>query len=188
MKHDTTHEKAKDKTGEGNRFLRGTGARRLAKYISRETNIRARDRLIACRMYKEGTRIRDIAARTHRNYSAIRAWLTRVSENGLGDRYDAYRGAPCRLDEGQREQLVSDIEAGPEKCGFDTALWTSKTVRIHIRRRFGVDYSIRGVQDLLPRIGLSWKKARPRHPKSASKTAQKAFKKKPGGRYAGTPR
>jgi len=180
--------KQKTRLGRGTEFLKGTGVRRLDRYIGRETNVRARDRLIECRMYKEGTRIRDIAARMHRNYSAIRAWLTRVGENGLGDRYDAYRGAPCRLDKTQREQLVSDIEAGPEKCGFETTLWTSKLVRIHIRRRFGVDYSIRGVQDLLPRIGLSWKKARPMHPKSASKAAQKAFKKKPGGRYAGTPR
>jgi len=180
--------KQKTRLRRGTEFLKGTGVKRLAKYISQETNIRARDRLIACRMYKEGIKIRDIAARMHRNYSTIREWLTRVSENGLGDRYDAYRGAPCWLDEGEREKLVSDIEAGPEKCGFDTALWTSKTVRIHIKRKFGVDYSIRGVQDLLPRIGLSWKKARPRHPESASKTAQKAFKKKLGGWYASTPR
>jgi len=144
----------------GTGFLRGTGVGRLDRHIGRETNVRARDRLIACRMYKEGLTIRDIAARMRRNYSTVREWLTRVSENGLGDRYDACRGSPCRLDGGRREQLVSDIGAGPERCGFETVLWTSKLVRIHIRRRFGVDYSVRGVHDLLPRIGLSWKKAR----------------------------
>jgi len=173
----------------GSDFLGNMSASYLKKCHAKEKDPGARDRLMACILYKKGLSIRDMGKFLNRCYSTVREWLLRIRDGGLRNRHDQRReGRACMLDARQKRQLVSDIEAGPEKCGFDTALWTSKTVRIHIKRKFGVDYSIRGVQDLLPRIGLSWTKARPAHPKSASKTAQKAFKKKPGGRYASTPR
>jgi len=179
--------KQKPRLESGSDFLRNMSVPYLKEFHAKERDPKARDRLTACILYKQGLSIRGIADEMGRCYSIIREWLLRIRDGGLRSRHDLRReGRACMLDAGQTRQLVADIEAGPERCGFETALWTSRMVRIHIRRRFGVDYSLRGVQDLLPRIGMSWTKARPRHPKSASKAAQKAFKKKPGGWYGNT--
>jgi len=171
----------------GSDFLKNMSASYLKKCHAREKDPKARDRLMACILYKKGLSIRDIGKFLNRCYSTVREWLLRIRDGGLRNRHDQRKeGRACMLDARQKRQLVSDIEAGPERCGFETVLWTAKMIRNHIERRFGVDYSVRGVQDLLRRIGMSWTKARPTHPKSASKTAQRAFKKKPSGWYENT--
>ena len=50
-------------------------------------------------------------------------------------------------------------------------------VKHHIEKKFGVEYSRGGARLLLKRLGFSWKKARPTHPKAASKRQQKQFMK-----------
>ena len=51
-------------------------------------------------------------------------------------------------------------------------------VIIHVRNKFGVEYKSSGMEDLLHRIGFSWRKARPQHPKAASEEEKMKFKKK----------
>jgi len=51
----------------------------------------------------------------------------------------------------------------------------------HVRRRFGVEYRTVSMYDILHRLGFSWRKPRPKHPKSASESAKRAFKKKRAG-------
>ena len=145
----------------------------------RETDPKARDRLLVCIMRKEGMTIRGIAARTNRSYSTIRDWLVRARDGGLHNRYDHDKpGCPCKLDESQTAELLADLAAGPESFGFETRLWTARTVCAHIEKKFGASYTLNGVQKLLTRLGLSWRKLRPRNPKAASKQAQARFKKK----------
>jgi len=48
-------------------------------------------------------------------------------------------------------------------------------------RRFGVEYRTVSMYDILHRLGFSWRKPRPKHPKSASESAKRAFKKKRAG-------
>ena len=171
----------------GSGFLKGTGTGYLRECHKRETDPKARDRLLVYMMRKEGMSIRGIAARTNRSYSTVRDWLVRARDGGLRGRRDRGRpGCPCRLDESQRAELLADLVAGPENCGFETRLWTARIVCAHIERKFGAAYSLNGVHKLLSRLGLSWRKLRPRNPKAASEREISEFKKKRGGSPSGT--
>ncbi|MCE2615098.1 MAG: helix-turn-helix domain-containing protein, partial [Nitrosopumilus sp. (ex Thoosa mismalolli)] len=117
----------------GRDFLGGTNITYLKKCHREETDPKARDRLLVYMMRKEGMSIRGIAKRTNRSYSTIRDWLVRARDVGsIRDRWDHGRsGRPCRLDASQTTELLADLAAGPENCGFETRLWTARTVCAH---------------------------------------------------------
>ena len=168
-------------------FLRGTSIGYLKECHRKETDPKARDRLLVYVMRKEGMSIRGIAERANRSYSTVRDWLVRARDGGLRDRRDRDRpGRPHKLDESQTAELLADLAAGPENCGFETKLWTARIVCAHIEGRFGVAYSLNGVHKLLSRLGLSWRKLRPGNPKAASEREISEFKKKRGGPPSGT--
>jgi len=119
-----------------------------------------------------------IAASLNKPYSTIRDWLGRAVKNGLGGIYDETSpGATCKLTPRQLEQLRADLIAGPDRCGFASSLWTAPLLAAHVRKRFGVEYAVVSIYDILHRMGFSSRRPRPRHPKAASKSVQTAFKK-----------
>ncbi|MEM3157348.1 MAG: winged helix-turn-helix domain-containing protein, partial [Nitrososphaerales archaeon] len=67
---------------------------------------------------------------------------------------------------------------GPQKNGFDQALWTTRMVIEHVRRKYGIEYRERGMRDVLHKLGFSSKKPRPTHYK-AERRHWAAFKKMP---------
>lgn len=145
----------------GNDFLKNMSMAYLKKRHRKEKDPKARDRLLACIMRKNGMPVRDIAAQMNRSYSTVRGWLVRMRDEGLRGRYDIRREGPeCRLDQDQITELLKDIVAGPDKCGFETKLWNSRLVAAYIEQRFGVRYTTRAVQYLLVRYGFSWRKLR----------------------------
>ena len=165
----------------GGRFMRGISKTYLQQCHRTEKDPKARDRLLAYAMRKDGLSIRQIGARLNRPYSTIRDWLVRAVGRGMMGRYDEARpGPPCKLDAAQLARLVDELTAGPRSCGFESGVWTAPLVVEHVRRRYGVRYAVTSMYDLLRRIGFSCKKPRPKHPKSASKSQIKAFKKKLG--------
>ena len=142
--------KGKTELERGSGFLRGISIRYLRRCHADEKDPKARERLLAYVMRKEGLTIRQIAYRANRSYSTIRDWLVRVRDGGLKRRHDDQKeGRPCRLGAPQMRQLLLDLKTGPESCGFETSLWTSRLVREHIERRFGVSYRVSGVQKIL---------------------------------------
>jgi len=160
-------------------FLKGIDAAELRRMHKKEKNPKARDRLLAYAMRKEGMSVYAIANYLNKPYSTIRDWLGRAVRNGLDGIHDKKNpGATCKLTPGQLEQLRADLIAGPDKCGFASSLWTAPLLAAHVRKRFGVEYAVVSMYKLLHRMGFSSRRPRPRHPKSASKSAQTAFKKK----------
>ena len=132
-------------------------------------------------MRKEGASIYKIAKSLNKSYSTVRDWLMRAMQMGLDGRYDEKRpGTKPRLDEHQIKQLRADLIAGPDRCGFESGLWTAKLLAEHIRKKFGVQYGTSGIYEMLHRIGFSRQAPRPRNPKAASRREQDSFKKKHG--------
>jgi len=163
----------------GKHFLPGNTAESMRRKQLDEADPKAAERLLAYIMRKEGRSIRQICASLNRSYSTVRGWLIRAVQAGVGGRYDiAIPGTTGRLDPAQLGQLKKDLVAGPQSCGFESGTWTARLVAEHVRRKFGVEYKTVSIYDILHRLGFSYKKPRPRHPKSASKPAKRAFKKK----------
>ena len=171
--------KETEKLPAGSRFLPGTSRIYLQECHRREANPKAATRLLAYIMRKDGMSIRQICGALNRPYTTVREWPVRAAQRGITGRYsDKIPGMPCRLDNGQLEQLREDLIAGPRSCGFESGVWTALLAAEHVRRMYKKEYSARGMQHLLHRIGFTSRRPRPRHPKSASESERKAFKKK----------
>jgi transposase len=65
-------------------------------------------------------------------------------------------GAQCKLTEAQLTALPAELQAGPAAHGWDAdQRWTLARIAEVIHRRFGVAYTLAGVDYLLHRIGWS---------------------------------
>ncbi len=176
----TLHVQTKKETGcRGSKFLPNTGVADLKRAYKKETDPRRRDRLLAYVQRKDGVPLDRIGRMLGRPKSTISAWLNRAQEEGMRARFErSGRGRKRLIDRPQTRQLAADLDAGPESCGFESSLWDSNLARLHIRRKFGVQYSKAGVLQLIREMGFSWSRARPKNPKSASKRKQKEFQER----------
>ena len=70
-------------------------------------------------------------------------------------------GAQCKLAPAQVAELEGILDAGPTACGYADQCWTLARVAEQVWRRFGVEYTLAGMDVLLHRIG--WTLCRRRH-------------------------
>ena len=162
----------------GESFLPNVGIDKLKELRKKETDAKARDRLLAYIYRKEGRSIREIGRILDQVYSTIRDWLVCADQAGLERLYDIPPpGLPRRLSSKQLADLRADLIAGLQKHGFESEMWTGKMVVEHVRRKYNIEYVPRTMQRLMHYVGFSYIKPRPKHPKSASNKEKKAFKK-----------
>ncbi|MFJ8062992.1 winged helix-turn-helix domain-containing protein [Streptomyces sp. NPDC096142] len=64
-------------------------------------------------------------------------------------------GARCRLGAGQLRALEAALEAGPAASGWSDQFWRLARIGEIVRHRFGVEYTLAGLDLLLHRIGWS---------------------------------
>ena len=170
--------KSKELIPKGMGFLPGTSKSYLLKCHKIETDPKIRDKLMAYALRKDGMSIRNIGKTLNRPYTTINDWLLRAVQLGILGRYEVMQeGRPCRLNPKQLAQLYADIKAGPNECGFESKVWTCRIIVIHVKKKFGVQYTERGMYNLLDRLNFSCKKPRQKHPKSASRQAINKFKR-----------
>ncbi|WP_317447507.1 winged helix-turn-helix domain-containing protein [Streptomyces collinus] len=63
--------------------------------------------------------------------------------------------ARCTLDARQLRLLATVLDAGPDASGFSDQCWTLARIAEAVRRHFGVEYTLAGLDLLLHRIGWS---------------------------------
>jgi transposase len=64
-------------------------------------------------------------------------------------------GGPCKLAAGQIGELVAVLDAGPAAQGWEDQCWSLARIAEVVRRRFGAEYTLAGLDLLLHRIGWS---------------------------------
>jgi transposase len=102
--------------------------------------------------------------------------VVRYNEAGIDGLRDRHRtGRPCALDEGRQAALRALILRGPDPKRDGCREWRIRDLCRLAEDRFGVAYAETGMLRLVKGLGLSWQKARPRHP-GASPAAQARFK------------
>jgi transposase len=123
-------------------------------------------------------RDRDHAARlAGMDRQILRDWARRYNAEGMAGLFN--RKAPGRqpkLSEGQMAALKARVFAGPDPAVDGVGRWRVADLCRWVAERWGVHYSESGMLRLLWALDLSYRKTRPRHPKSDEK-AQQAFKK-----------
>lgn len=94
---------------------------------------------------------------------SINRWLQWYQAMGAEGLRDAERPGPTpRLSEAQKAELATIIEAGPQRAGFTSGMWTGPMIGDLIRRRYGVRYHNHHIPRLLGRMGFSVQRPRKR--------------------------
>lgn len=114
-------------------------------------------RLAAAELIEAGASDREVARRFRVSRMSASKWRRALAAGGraaLASRGAA--GAKCKLTRAQLRELQAVLDAGPAAYGWDEGqCWTLARIAEVVRRRFGVVYTLAGMDLLLHRIGWS---------------------------------
>jgi transposase len=117
---------------------------------------RERVRLSAADLIEAGASDREVARQLRVSRMSANRWRRALAGGGreaLASK--GAGGARCKLTPAQLEELAAVLEAGPAAQGWEDQCWTLARIAEVIWRRFGVEYTLAGVDLLLHRIGWS---------------------------------
>ena len=110
-------------------------------------------RLAAAGLIEDGASDREVAKRFRVSRMSANRWRRALAAGGqaaLASRGAA--GARCKLAPAQLRELETVLDAGPAAWGWDEdQCWTLARIAEVVRRRFGVDYTLAGLDLLLVR-------------------------------------
>jgi transposase len=167
----------------GNEFLPKTTLKELENLYATEKKTKPKIRLLIAIHRKNGESIDNIAKITNQKRATAHTTLRRFQTRGINAK-DAIKqtGRPAFLTFKQRKELVKQLEIGPQKN--QTGLWSTKEVKEHIHKKYGVTYTNVHVWELLKTLGFSLQRPRPRHRKTPDAQEIDRFKKKLPGWHA----
>src|SRR5688500_13988209 len=117
---------------------------------------RERVRLAAAEWIEEGASDREVAARFRVTRMSANRWRRALAAGGrpaLASK--GAGGARCRLSPAQLEELQALLDIGPSAWGWADQCWTLPRIAEVVHTRFGVDYTLPGLDLLLHRMGWS---------------------------------
>ena len=123
---------------------------------ARERARRERVRLAAAELIQAGASDREIAKRFRVSRMSANRWrraLTAGGKQALASK--GAGGARCKLTPAQLAELEAVLDAGPAAWGWTDQCWTLARIGQLVRGRFGVDYTLAGLDVLLHRLGWS---------------------------------
>ena len=160
-------------------FLPKVATARLRKMHKKEKNLKAAKILLACIYRKDGKTLKEISDIMNESISTVAHWLKRIEERGLNGRRDIKnKGAACKLTSKQLRRLSLNLEKSPKDNGMGAGSWSIPLIRRYIKKKFGVEYNVHSVWDLVRRLGFAYTKPRPHDVRGASKWKATGFKKK----------
>ena len=161
----------------GEDFLEGVSTSALRRALASEKNVRAKVRLHAAFLRRQGKKMGEIAETLGTTKSAVSKWLNKMHLGGIRAATPVKQtGRPKRLAVKQLTALRADLLKAPEKHGYTRSFWDTCAVQDHVKKKFGVSFVDRHMRRLLHRMGFSQIKPRPRDYR-ANKALQGHFKK-----------
>ena len=125
------------------------------------------ERIKVILLLDDGETYSDISMFLFLDEGTIANYRKRYKKGGLEELInDFYHGRKALLSDSELRILTRDLQS--------KIFLTSAAVIVHIKKKFGVEYSRGGVTELLHRLGFSFKKATP-VPGKANKKKQKQF-------------
>ena len=114
-------------------------------------------RLSAAGLIEAGASDREVARRFRVSRMSVNRWRRALAAGGRPALTSkGAGGAKCKLSAAQLRELATLLDAGPAVQGWDEdQCWTLARITEVVRRRFGVDYTLAGMDLLLHRIGWS---------------------------------
>ena len=115
---------------------------------------RERVRLAAAEMIEAGASDREIARHFRVSRMSVNRWRRNLAAGGreaLASK--GAGGAQCKLAPAQVAELEAVLEEGPAASGYADQCWTLARIAEQVWLRFGVEYTLAGMDVLLHRIG-----------------------------------
>jgi transposase len=117
---------------------------------------RERVRLAAAEWIEEGAGDREVATRFRVTRMSANRWRHALAAGGRPALASTGPGgARCQLSAAQLAELQVLLDAGPSAWGWPDQCWTLPRIAAVVRQRFGVDYTLAGLDLLLHRLGWS---------------------------------
>ena len=113
-------------------------------------------RLAAAELIEAGVSDGEVARRFRVSTMSVGRWRRALAGGGraaLASRGPG--GAKCKLSPAQVRELEAVLEAGPATWGWEDQCWTLARIAEVVRSRFGVTYTLAGLDLLLHRIEWS---------------------------------
>jgi transposase len=113
-------------------------------------------RLAAADQIEAGASDREVARRFRVTRMSANRWRRALAAGGRAALMSkGPGGGPSKLTAAQVGELEAVLEAGPAGQGWEDQCWTLARIAEVVRRRFGVEYTLAGLDLLLHRIGWS---------------------------------
>ena len=113
-------------------------------------------RLAAAEMIEGGASDQEVARRFRVSRMSANRWRRALAAGGreaLASKGAA--GAQCKLTPAQLGELEAVLDAGPAACGYEDQCCTLARIAGQVWQRFGVEYTLAGMDVLLHRMGWS---------------------------------
>lgn len=125
-------------------------------------------RLEAIDLLSTGKKPAEVAKMVGASASSVKRWKDALSQGGRDAlRAKRHPGRRPRMTSEQKSQLLAWLSAGPRTAGYPTDGWTSPQVRDLIQKRFGIDFHVGYVWQILRDMGWN----RPSNGKLAASAA-----------------
>ncbi|MEU3830977.1 winged helix-turn-helix domain-containing protein [Streptomyces sp. NPDC029080] len=123
---------------------------------AKERARREQVRLEAADLIEAGASDREVARQFRVTRMSVNRWRRALASGGRQALVSkGPGGARCKLDAGQLRFLEAVLDAGPAASGWSDQCWTLSRIAEIVRRWFGVEYTLAGLDLLLHRIGWS---------------------------------
>jgi transposase len=147
-------------SADGGRGVRYAGCMRYPDgggLTAAERAQRERVRLAAAELFEAGASDREVARRFRVTRMSANRWRRALAGGGRAALVSkGPGGARCKLTPAQLRELQTVLDAGPAAWGWvEDQCWTLARIAELVRRRFGVSYTLAGLDLLLHRIGWS---------------------------------
>ena len=113
-------------------------------------------RLSAAEFIEAGASDREVARRFRVSRMSVNRWRRALAAGGrpaLATK--GAGGAKCKLTAAQVAELEAVLDAGPAARGYADQCWTLARIADQVWARFGVEYTLAGMDVLLHRVGWS---------------------------------
>ena len=131
-----------------------------SRTIRRDFHSLEKRRFRAARLLEKGFSQAEVARRVGVHRQSVNRWARTLEREGIGGLNKAGRaGRKPRLSAEDFAALEQGLAAGPQACGYPTALWTSQRVAHLIEQQSGVKYHPDHVCRILAK--LRWSCQRP---------------------------
>jgi transposase len=109
-------------------------------------------RLAAAELIEAGASDREVAKRFRVSPMSVNRWRRSLAAGGREELASkGASGARCKLTPAQ----AGELDAGPAPWGWEDQCWTLARIAELVRKRFGVKYTLAGLDVLLNRMGWS---------------------------------